>query len=72
MTTNIAEVFNNVLKGVRGLPLCAIIEPTFYRRADYFRDCGIAAMECSTRFAPKVEEIISRMRNKAHFHQTRI
>src|SRR6266508_6940597 len=37
MTTNIAESFNKVLKGVRGLPLCSIIELTFYRTADYFR-----------------------------------
>ena len=72
MTTNIADAFNNILKGVRGLPLCAIIELIFYRMADYFRDRGIAAMECSTQFAPKVEEIISRRRSKAHFHRTRI
>jgi hypothetical protein len=72
MTTNIAEAFNNVLKGVRGLPLCAIIELTFYRTADYFRDRGNAAMKCSTRFAPKVEQIISRRRSKAHFHRSRI
>ncbi|XP_062218620.1 uncharacterized protein LOC133918660 [Phragmites australis] len=72
MTTNIAEAFNNVLKGVRGLPLCAIIELTFYRTADYFRDRGNAAMKCSTRFSPKVEQIISRRRSKAHFHRSRI
>jgi hypothetical protein len=36
MMTNVAESFNNVLKGVQALPLCAIIELTFYRIADYF------------------------------------
>ncbi len=57
MITNITESFNNVLKGVRGLPLCSIIELTFYRTTDYFRDRGNAAMQCSTRFSPRVESI---------------
>ena len=72
MTTNIAESFNNVLKGVRGLPLCSIIELTFYRTADYFRDRGNAAMQCSTRFSPRVESIIEKRKAKAQFHRTRI
>ena len=72
MTTNIAESFNNVLKGVRGLPLCSIIELTFYRTADYFRDRGNAAMQCSTRFSPRVESIIEKRKVKAQFHRTRI
>ena len=72
MTTNISESFNNVLKGVRGLPLCAIIELTFYRMADYFRDRGVKAEECTTVFSKKVEEIISQKRGKAQAHRTRI
>src|SRR6266542_3723581 len=52
MTTKIVESFNKVLKGVRSLPLCAIIELTFYRAVEYFRDYGNQAEGCTTRFAP--------------------
>jgi hypothetical protein len=38
MMMNVTESFNNVLKGVRALSLCAIIELTFYRTTDYIRD----------------------------------
>ena len=72
MKTNIAESFNNVLKGVRGLPLCFIVELTFYRTTDYFRDRGNAAMQCSTRFSPRVELTIEKRKMKAQFHRTRI
>ena len=72
MTTNIAEVFNNILKGVWGLPLCAIIGLTFYRTVDYFRARGDVAINCSMRFAPKVKEIIFKRKNKTYFHRARI
>ena len=72
MTKNIVEVFNNILKGVRDLPLCAIIELTFYRTTDYFQDRDNTPMNYSTRFVPKVEATLSRRMNKTHFHRTRI
>jgi hypothetical protein len=72
MMTNVVESFNNVLKGVRALPLCAIIELTFYRTADYFRDRGNSAMACDTKFSSKVKEILEKRRGKAHHHCTRI
>jgi hypothetical protein len=62
MMTNVVESFNNVLKGVRALPLCAIIELTFYRTADYFRDRGNSAMACDTKFSSKVKEILEKER----------
>jgi hypothetical protein len=62
MTTNVAESFNNVLKEVWALPLCAIIELTFYRTADYFRDRGNSVAACDTRFSSKVEEILEKER----------
>jgi hypothetical protein len=31
MTTNISEVFNNVLKGIRAMPVSAIVEYTFHK-----------------------------------------
>ena len=72
MTTNIAESFNKVLKGVRSLPLCAIIELTFYRTAEYFRDYGNQAEGCTTRFAPRVHMVLDARRAKVQHHHTRI
>jgi hypothetical protein len=72
MTTNVAESFNNVLKGVRALLLCVIIELTFYRTSDYFRDWGNSVVACDTRFSSKVEEILEKRRGKTHHHRTRI
>ena len=34
--TNLAKVFNYVMKGVRILPLTKLVEFTFYRVNDYF------------------------------------
>ena len=36
MTTNISEVFNSVLKGVRILPVTALVQLTFFRLNSYF------------------------------------
>jgi hypothetical protein len=36
MTSNMAECFNNVLKGVRALPVTAIVEYTFHKLSAYF------------------------------------
>ena len=36
MTTNISEVFNNVLKGAHSLPVTALVQLTFYRLNSYF------------------------------------
>jgi hypothetical protein len=38
MTTNFAKVYNWVMRGVRGLPLVAIVEFIVYGCTDYFRD----------------------------------
>jgi hypothetical protein len=72
MMTNVAESFNNVLKGVQALPLCAIIELTFYWTTDYFCDRGNSAAACETRLSSKVEEILEKRRGKAHHHRTRM
>ena len=37
MTTNLAEVYNWVLRGVRSLPLVVIVEFFLYRTCEYFR-----------------------------------
>ena len=36
MTTNMSEVFNNVLKGARSLPITALSQLTFFRLNSYF------------------------------------
>ena len=36
MTTNMSEVFNNVLKGARSLPIIALVQLTFFRLNNYF------------------------------------
>jgi transposase-like protein len=36
MTTNISEVFNFVLKGIRALPVCGIADYTFHKCNEYF------------------------------------
>ena len=36
MTSNMAECFNNVIKGVRSLPVTAIVEYTFQKMNEYF------------------------------------
>ena len=38
MTTNLAEVYNWVLRGVRSLSLVGIVEFFLYRTCEYFRD----------------------------------
>ena len=37
MTSNMAECFNNVLKGVRALPVTALVQYTFYKLNEYFQ-----------------------------------
>lgn len=36
MTTNLFEVFNNVLKGAQNVPITAYVWMTFYHIIDYF------------------------------------
>jgi hypothetical protein len=36
MTTNILEVFNFILKGIRALPVCGIMDYTFHKCNEYF------------------------------------
>ena len=65
MTSNMAECFNRVLKGARGLPVTAIVQYTFDRMNEYFlkysmeTDKQIAGENKDKHkynFPPKVEE----------------
>lgn len=38
MTTNLSKVFNNIMKSVRGLPLIATMQMTYFSTNKYFVD----------------------------------
>ena len=65
MTSNMAECFNRVLKGARGLPVTAIVQYTFDKMNAYFvkysmeTDAQIAGenpRKYKYKFPPKVDE----------------
>ena len=58
MTTNISEVFNNVLKGARSLPVTALVQLTFFRLNGYFvakRELGANRLASAEQFTPYVD-----------------
>ena len=58
MTTNISEVFNNVLKGARSQPVIALVQLTFFRLNGYFvarRELGANRLAFDKRFTPYVD-----------------
>ena len=58
MTTNISEVFNNVLKGARSLPVTALIQLTFFHLNSYFvarRELGATRLAYDEQFTPYVD-----------------
>ena len=57
MTTNIYEVFNNVLKGARSLPVTALVQLTLFRLNSYFvarRELGANRLTYVEQFNPYV------------------
>ena len=58
MTTNILEVFNNILKGSYSLPVTALVQLTFYRLNSYFvvkRKVGANRLASVKQFTPYVD-----------------
>ena len=58
MTTNMSEVFNNVLKGARSLPLTALVQLTFSCLNGYFvarREQGADRLVSDEQFTPYVD-----------------
>ena len=49
MTSNLPEVYNWVIRGLRGLPLIAIIEGMLYGIIKYYQKCHAAAVLHSTK-----------------------
>ena len=69
MTTNLAEVYNWVMRGARGMPLVGIVEFMLYRTCDYFiQRFGVAdkAMADNEKvYGYKVTEYMERAITKA-------
>ena len=58
MTTNIWEVFNNVLKGARSLAVIALVQFTFFRLNSYFvarKELAANRLSSDEQFTPYVD-----------------
>ncbi|XP_076885053.1 uncharacterized protein LOC143534454 [Bidens hawaiensis] len=67
LTTNISESFNYALKGIRLIPIKAIIECTFDKTVEHFLMNNQVAHNCNTRLAPcRFEWYQTRYRNCRH------
>ena len=58
MTTNMSEVFNNVLKGARSLPFTALVQLTFFCLNSYFvarREQSANRLASDKQFTPYVD-----------------
>ena len=73
MTTNLAEVYNWVLRGVRSLPLVGIVEFFLYRTCEYFRDrYAVAHKDMADNrkvYGYKIIEYMEAAFKKAHLHR---
>ena len=70
--TNLAKVFNYVMKGVRFLPLTILVEFTFYRVKDYFvqrRERASAWLLGGHMCTSHATKIINRNIEKENFHE---
>ena len=75
MTTNISECVNNVLKGVRNLPISPIVQATYYRSTELFvkRGSEAQAMMASGKiYSDKVLDNLAKERTISNTHQVYI
>ena len=77
MTTNLAEVYNFVLRGNRALPLTAIVEDVFHGTLRYFRERHELAKKHiednhNTRYCSHVMEYMAKKIEKAKKHTVRL
>ena len=73
MTTNLAEVYNFVLRGNRGLPLTALVEGILHGTLTYFRDRRHEAIQHieyypNTPYCRKIRLYMDKKINKARLH----
>ncbi|XP_044432407.1 uncharacterized methyltransferase At2g41040, chloroplastic-like [Triticum aestivum] len=77
MTTNLAEVYNFVLRGNRALPLTAIVEAIFHGTLRYFRERHELARKHiadnqNTTYCSRVMEYMAKKIEKAKKHNVRL
>jgi hypothetical protein len=70
--SNMAESFNKLLLGIRGMPVNAIMQFTFYKLVPWFNDRHAHAMQLHSdgkRWAPKVEAHLEKDNERAATHE---
>jgi hypothetical protein len=71
-TSNMAKSFNSVLKGIRGMPVNAIVTFTFYRLMAWFNDRHAQTKATQTRgqrWAPKPTSHLNNAKERGHRHE---
>ncbi|XP_074266184.1 uncharacterized protein LOC141588651 [Silene latifolia] len=74
-TTNLAEVFNNVMKGARFLPITALVKLSFYRVNAYFverRGWARKRQQEGHSYAERITKILDRNIEKSVHHKVTI
>ncbi|CAI9117696.1 OLC1v1019147C1 [Oldenlandia corymbosa var. corymbosa] len=64
-TTNISESYNNALKGIRFLPIRALIDATFRKTVKFYREEQLSARNCMTPIPPELWKKYEKMNDKA-------
>jgi hypothetical protein len=71
-TSNMAESFNSVLKGIRAMPVNAIVSFTFYRLVAWFNERhahALALQSKNERWAPKPKQHLDKAKERARTHE---
>ncbi|CAI9105077.1 OLC1v1003927C1 [Oldenlandia corymbosa var. corymbosa] len=68
-TTNISESYNNVLKGVRFLPIRALVEATSIKTVDLFQEEYVKSSKCITPVPTDLWEDFKKNEKKAAQHK---
>nr|XP_020159136.2 uncharacterized protein LOC109744432 [Aegilops tauschii subsp. strangulata] len=74
MTSNMSEVYNGVLKGVRALPITTLIEETWNRTLSYFADrvtVAKAQVELNKPWSEKMQRHLDEKAKKSQSHGCR-
>ncbi|CAI9106541.1 OLC1v1005725C1 [Oldenlandia corymbosa var. corymbosa] len=67
--TNISESYNNVLKGVRFLPIRALVEATFVKTVDLFQEEYVKSRKCITPVPTDLWEDFKKKEKKTAQHK---
>ena len=70
-TSNMAESFNSVLKGIRGMPVTGFVAFTFSRLVEWYNKShalGLALQRSNQMWAPKPVEHLDKAKEKARTH----